>query len=984
MTSIILFSLPGEAFSRQEHTARGFRQEVSHRISVTLDDERHELRAFQETRYINNSPDTLDLLYFHLWPNGWSDNETPLARQLFRYRGKQRLFDDPRMRGFIDSLDFRVNGLAAGWELLSGAPDICRIILNEPVTPGDTIFITTPFRVKIPYGGTSRLGHIGQSYQIANWFPTPAVYDEDGWQPVSYLHMAELPSEFAGYTVDITLPANYVVGATGSLQSPEEIRWLDRLAADTTWKIIHYFAGTRFPSSLEQTKTIRFTAEKADDFAWFADKRFNVIQDTVTLVSGKEVITRVMFTNLQAGLWQDVPKYVNDALIYFSGSLGDYPCDEYTVVQSVLGGGEGWGTPGASVLGFAGNAYSLQRSVALDIVRNWTYIASPGSTEGSFPFMAEGIAGAYADRYMKKYGHERELWESYLRSRRTARLLNLDGIPENRLDELNWLELERRNLVVPMDRPADDFGSREQVLANYYKSARGFNYLKAWMGDSLFDFAMQVYLRNWQFSHPRTSDLRELFEFISGSDLSWFFDDYMLSNKRLDYRAVGFRDGQVLIGNNAELASPVKVAGISGDSIHFEKWVDGFHGRQWIPVPPGDYSRIRIDPGDRMPEIYSDNNSVRTTGIFPALTLPQPKFLFAIDDPAYNTIVYTPLANWTREDGIMPGIMLHDGLPLPKPVEFILTPFYSFRDPGFTGSGRFLFNKVPYNSFIRFATISLEGSRFGAPAGQRYHTFRAGADIYPGRYPVGTALSQWLYGRFILASDLFSLLEHERAGNEIFWQFGYGLDRQTMINPFTLIAGLEAHRLFQKASLEFNYKYGYTGKGSGLDIRLYTGVMLKNESPAPFHALAPAGRSGREQYLFRGNYPDRFSYFSQSFFSRQTAMTEGVLVSPVNDVLGFSDRLVSLSLSSTIPGLPAWVPVRPFGNVLLTDPSPLRGNRIHYEAGLKAGIWGLFEVYFPLLVSPDIGAETGRIRDRIRFVLTIDSFSRPDFIGIWD
>ncbi len=71
--------------------------------------------------------------------------------------GKSKLFDNPELSGFIDSLDFKVNGRQVQWNLLPGQPDICRIDLYEPLKAGDTILITTPFRVKIPKGVTSRL-----------------------------------------------------------------------------------------------------------------------------------------------------------------------------------------------------------------------------------------------------------------------------------------------------------------------------------------------------------------------------------------------------------------------------------------------------------------------------------------------------------------------------------------------------------------------------------------------------------------------------------------------------------------------------------------------------------------------------------------------------------------------------------------------------------------------------------------------------------
>jgi hypothetical protein len=310
-------SLSLEAVSR-EH----FRQEVNYNISVTLNDKFHELTAFQTIEYINNSPDTLGYLYFHLWPNAMSGNNTRLARQIFRIQGRQRLFDDPRLKGYIDSLDFTVDGLRVKWILLPD-PDICRILLNMPANPGDTIIITTPFRVKLPGGQISQLGHIGESYQIAHWYPKPAVYDRFGWHPAPWTDGPAIPSEKGCFEVSITLPANYIVGATGNLQSESEIRWLDMLVADTTWKRTHYYAGTRFPPSSLQNKTILYSATNTSDFAWFADKRFNVMKGSLELPeTGREVTTWTMFTNLQARLWTRCPGICEKCDIIFFRSFG--------------------------------------------------------------------------------------------------------------------------------------------------------------------------------------------------------------------------------------------------------------------------------------------------------------------------------------------------------------------------------------------------------------------------------------------------------------------------------------------------------------------------------------------------------------------------------------------------------------------------------------------------------------------------------------
>jgi hypothetical protein len=98
------------------------------------------------------------------------------------------------------------------------------------------------------------------------------------------------------------------------------------------------------------------------------------------------------------------------------------------------------------------------------------------------------------------------------------------------------------------------------------------------------------------------------------------------------------------------------------------------------------------------------------------------------------------------------------------------------------------------------------------------------------------------------------------------------------------------------------------------------------------------------------------------------------LVTPVNDVLGYSRWVCSLSLTSNLPGKAYVIPVKPFVNILLNDHGTGVSNEslLFFEAGFKAGIWNLFEIYFPLLVSDNIDSITGSFKNRIRFVFRLD------------
>jgi hypothetical protein len=953
-----------------------FQQEVNYKIYVTLNDKLHELNAFETVEYINNSPDTLQFLFFHLWPNGYSGNNTALARQLLSSKGKEKLFKDPELMGYIDSLDFKVEDKHIQWNLMPGQPDICRIILDSALKPGDTLHITTPFHVKIPKGITSRLGHIGESYQISQWFPKPAVYDRSGWHQMPYLDQGEFFSEFGKFDVSITLPANYTVGATGDLNDEQELARLDNLSADTLWKITAAYLKDDFPPSSALMKTLRYTGNQIHDFAWFADKRFHVMKGTVKLPdSDREVTTWVMCTNQQSELWKDALQYTNKALLYFSERIGDYPYNCFTTVQSALTAGSGMEYPGITVIGLADDAYSLDEVIAHEICHSWFY-SSLGSDERRYPFLDEGITSAYEERYMNERYPGKKLWELYFKNKKMVKFLNIEKMPVQRIQEIGWLVQARQNLEQPINLASQEYSTYNYDIIIYYKSGLGFNYLRSYLGDSLFDSNMHQYYLDWGSKHPQPEDLRKIFESHTDKSLSWFFNDFMRTTKRLDYKVVNLNNQLLSVKNSGELIAPLLVSGIKGDSVFFEKWVDGFKGKQEISIPKGDFTEIKIDPIHITPELNRLNNNMHKSGVFPKSDPIRFQLLYSIEDPDKRTIMYTPAVNWTRENGLMIGLSLNNGNIIPKPLEYFVMPLYTFKYPGLAGFGRIAFNIIPYDNFIRMATVSLEGAQYGAPGDQNYHNFKTGLDLYFRTKSMNIPIQQKIYGNFIRATNLFQIINEEKADMSSYLQFGYGLERGGLINPFKILTFFETNKSYQKTSVEINYIYSYYGKKNGLDMRLFAGTMIKNSKTDTFYSLAPGGRGGREQYLYQGTYPDRFTVFPNTFLSRQMSTSEGGLVSPVNDSIGYSNWLISATFASSLPGRAGIIPVKPFFTILLNDNGNGTNNNspLFFEAGVKAGFWNIFEIYIPFLVSENIGSITGPVKERIRFVLNLDSF----------
>ena len=214
---LVLYPAVNQSVNAQDNY---WQQEVHYKIDVRLNDKDHTLQGSETIEYINHSPDTLRYIWFHIWPNAYKNNKTAFYAQLSKLKDRSDKLKS-NADGYIDSLEFAVNGKAAAVEAQAEHIDIIKILLPDQLLPGQRISINTPFFVKIP-SYVSRLGYYKDTYMISQWYPKPAVYDKKGWHPMPYLDQGEFYSEFGNFDVRITVPEGYVVAATGEEVSGEK------------------------------------------------------------------------------------------------------------------------------------------------------------------------------------------------------------------------------------------------------------------------------------------------------------------------------------------------------------------------------------------------------------------------------------------------------------------------------------------------------------------------------------------------------------------------------------------------------------------------------------------------------------------------------------------------------------------------------------------------------------------------------------------
>ncbi|MGB3008114.1 MAG: M1 family metallopeptidase [Chitinophagaceae bacterium] len=481
-----------------------WQQEVNFTIDVSLNDKENTLTGFEKIEYINNSPDTLKFIWFHLWPNAYKNDKTAFSDQLLENGNTSFYFSGKDEKGYINRLDFKVDNTTALTEDHPQHIDIIKILLPAPLPPRQRINITTPFHVKLPHN-FSRGGHDGQSYQLTQWFPKPAVYDKNGWHPMPYLDQGEFYSEFGSFEVNISVPKNYVVAATGELQDSQEKEWL-KSRAGYNWEEIKQKVKTTggqfkttyqlYPESSTAFKTLKYKQTNVHDFAWFADKRFIVNYDTCRLSSGKIIEVFSYYTSKEKAVWQISVTYSKEAVRHYSTLVGEYPYNIVQVVQGPKSFGGGMEYPTITVLSPVKDSRQLNNIIVHEIGHNWFY-GILGTNERKYPWMDEGINSFYEATY-------RQIKEPKLN----------DHLQQSLLETYTTEKKDQ-----PINTSSENFSENNYALIAYYKSSKWVSWLEKYLGTSVFNQAMQEYFRLWKFKHPQPVDFKKTLETSTGKNL---------------------------------------------------------------------------------------------------------------------------------------------------------------------------------------------------------------------------------------------------------------------------------------------------------------------------------------------------------------------------------------------------------------------------------------------------------------------------------
>ena len=980
--SLLFLLFPFSLYS-QEY----FQQEVNYEIHVSLDDENHQLHASESIEYVNKSTSTLTFIWFHIWPNAYKDGRSALGKQMREDDDLELYFSNYRDRGWIDSLDFQVNGQKARMEMDPKNNDICRVFLNEPLEPGERITITTPFRVQIPKGIFSRLGHLDQAYQITQWYPKPAVFDKAGWHQMPYLGQGEFYSEFGTFDVHITLPENYVVGATGDLVKGEkELAWLNKKVKETKEPEEFDDWDMSFPKSSSKTKTLHYHQEKVHDFGWFADKRYHVLKGEVTLPnSGRKVTTWAMFTNNEFGLWKNAIEYLNDATYYYSLWVGDYPYNHVTAVDGVLSEGGGMEYPNITIIGESGNAKNLEETIMHEVGHNWFY-GMLGSNERDHPWMDEGLNSFIESRYMKRKYPDLTIHDVYGGKKLIDFGMKWVGIYNMMYSSMSqhvYNVAARANKDQPIELPSEEYTRTNYGSIVYVKTAYAFNYLMAYLGEDKMDKIMSAYFQKWKFKHPQPEDFEAVAIEVSGDSLKWFFDDVIRSADKMDYSITQIKkEGeklQVKVHNNGKVDGPFPISWFKGDLLVDTKWFTGTESSEWLEIDCADCDRLIIDAQEVIPDINRKNNTMRVNGAFRKVEKIQPRFVGYYENPYRSQFALAPTLGWNTYDGLMLGAAIYNDILPNNKFSYMIMPMYAFTSKTITGSGKISYTFQPDQKYPNI-TVGLAGQRFNVGRVWPYYN---PSDKFSPQVP-RNLLRQFVRLDFLPKHRRRYTENSLRVRNTMYFTEQGELVRnipqithhwKREFSPHIGEVNTDLQWLNNEAKLGIEAIYRFKFKdGYGIRARFFAGKFFMRSSTPGFNFRMNSFLEYQD-YLYDGTFIGRNP--GNGFLEQQIMEGDGGFKSRIR-VGQSNDWILALNVSSTIY---KWIPLEFFASVgtYAGAKNAFPGSQLFLaEFGVSViVVRDVLEFHFPFLYSKDIREDvklnTSNYGQQIRFTFNLNA-----------
>lgn len=587
-----------------------WQQLIDYNMQINVDDINARYDGKMKLVYSNNSPDVLDKVYFHLYYNAFQPGsamdlrlqniEDPDSRMMTTDTNGKKI-SRISLLGKDDIGYQKINSIMQNGKKLNFkiSGTVMEVELAEKLQPGKTTTFNLDWNAQIPEmirrGGKN--SKEGVALTMTQWYPKMAHYDEDGWHLDEYIGR-EFVAPFGSFDVTINIQKDFVIGSSGKLQNPNEIKGY---IPNPSLKLNNNKASWHFK------------AENIHDFAWAADKNYLVTQQKVK--NGPELYFVHLDKSDINDNWVKSMGITTQFFEFMSSYFGQYPWETYSIVQGGDGGME-YGT--TTMITGGRNFESLIGVIFHEVAHSW-YQQMFGINETVNEWMDEGFT-SYAEQLAHLF-----VWGTEIQ-------------PNPNPDAYNaYFELTKSGIEEPMSLLADyynynyAYGIEAYIKGQIYLIQLGYI-----IGDENLKKSFREFYKEWKFKHPDPNDFKRVAEKISGLNLKWYQNLFVNTTRTIDYSINSVSDNEIQLKNLSNFPMPIDllVEYIDGSKELFyipnlelrgEKQAENLSVYQgikrtelapWAWTNP-DYSvkitkpvlKVTIDPTQRLADVNFSNNT---------------------------------------------------------------------------------------------------------------------------------------------------------------------------------------------------------------------------------------------------------------------------------------------------------------------------------------------------------------------------------------
>ncbi len=906
-------------------------------INAQLNVENKSVKITQQLYLNNDSQDTWDEVYLTDWANSFSSKTTPLAIRFSEYYVKQFHLAKDEDRGYTSIKSIATQNDILQYTRPEGHPDIVKVILKKPLLPGETISLKIDYAVVLPDAKFTDYGKTRDGdYNLRYWFITPAVYN-DGWQYYSNKNLNDRYFPQTDIVLNFSIPDGYT------------------LVTDLIKK--------EYGNSYSQGEKITsLQGKKITDAKVLLKKKANyesVETDYVTIVSN------LHDENIPAPLRALVSDRIGD---FLSKKLGLYPHPKLLVTELDYAAEPVYGLNELpDFLRPFPDGFQYEIKMAKTTINNYvdnTILVNPRNDRWLIAGLKVYLLKEYFDTFypnIKAIGSLEKYW--------LARQFYISEIEFNDQFNLLYSHISRLNLDQSLDTPYDNLIKYNKEIGASYKSGIGLNYLNEYLGNNLINETIRDFYDAYRSKPTSSEDFEKLLKSKTDKNLDWFFEDYVSSNKRIDYALQNSKikgdSIYVDVKNRKKRVLPIAVAAFKNDSLVSERWVENVTDVKTLSYPKDSVDRFVLNYDNVVPENNLRNNYEKP-GAFLGIDKPfQFKLFQDLENPAKNQIFFMPVFEFNIYDGFAPGIKAYNKTLLRKGLNYKLEPQIGLKSDKLIGSASISYRHDFQDQNLSTLRYGVSGSSFSYAPDLLFNRITPFVNITFRSKDLRSDKRQGLSARYVsVQRDEDPLVPLETPNYDVF-NMRYTRSNPGIINTFNLTGDFQLAKNFSKMSFTGFYRHLYLNNRQ-LNLRLFGGGFFFNntQDDGDFFSFA---LDRPTDYLFDYNYYGRSE--DSGVFSQQIIIAEGGFKSQLDTAFA-NEWIITTGASTTI-----WKYFYAYGDLGIVKNKGFNGKAV-YDTGIQVSLLDdYFELYFPIYSNNGWEIAQPNYDQKIRFdiILSVDT-----------